>query len=351
MAWRLIANTTAGWLAKYRPSLLFFLSIMNPSISIACDATFGAGSENFGTVTGNVTFQDGSANSGTVTGNAVFEGTAENKAGATVSGNASFASTAVNNGTVSGTVTDSTFEAWIAARNGTLPDGMQAVQQYTEAGVNYDKWFYMHNGPFNNQGDAIDSQFNYAGWLATNVGVTQFVMSNGIAVDSAASHYGQWAYNSTEYGSEADARADFDAYSQTVFEAWLIVNTGVNQYTGLGSQSGKWFNGALATSYVYQADAVAQNQNINGLGNGTAGRSGVLYILGQVVSESPEDYTTYKDPSTTRWYFFDRGTMYAYFNGSAKQSDGLYYGYDQGILLSTTGYNTSEEVNAAFGWT
>ena len=57
---------------------------------MTCDATFGAGSENFGTVTGNVTFQDGSANSGTVTGNAVFEGAAENKAGATVTGSATF---------------------------------------------------------------------------------------------------------------------------------------------------------------------------------------------------------------------------------------------------------------------
>lgn len=78
---------------------------MNPSISIVCDATFGAGSENFGTVTGNVTFQDGSANSGTVTGNAVFEGTAEHKAGATINGDATFSATAVNNGTVTGTVT------------------------------------------------------------------------------------------------------------------------------------------------------------------------------------------------------------------------------------------------------
>lgn len=75
---------------------------MIENISIACDAAFGAGSENFGTITGNVTFQDGSANSGTVNGNATFQGTAENKAGATVTGDATFNGTSVNAGAVGG---------------------------------------------------------------------------------------------------------------------------------------------------------------------------------------------------------------------------------------------------------
>ena len=126
---------------------------MNPNISIACDATFGAGSENFGTVTGNVTFQTGSANNGAVNGNAVFEGTAENKAGATVTGNATFAEgTAVNNGTVSGSVT--------------------------------------LFGPFTT-------------WLAANVGVNYYPSSWG-------AYAGKWAYNSTPYGAESYAR---DAYN------------------------------------------------------------------------------------------------------------------------------------------
>ena len=220
---------------------------MNPSISIVCDATFGAGSENFGTVTGNVTFQDGSANSGTVTGNAVFEGNAQNKAGATVSGNATFAEeTAVNNGTVSGSVTFAgPFATWFAANSG--------VDQYSGVGSNNGKWFHNQNGPFDTRALALDSQYNYAGWLQNNVGVNQFVtVNNGTnAVDAEAAHYGQWAYNSTEYASEADAR---NAQYEAGFQAWLASNTGVNQYA-VEARPGRFaYN---STEYPSMADAQA----------------------------------------------------------------------------------------------
>jgi hypothetical protein len=263
---------------------------MVQNISIACDATFGDGSENFGTVTGNVTFQDGSANSGTVTGNATFEGTAENKAGATITGNATFAEgTAVNNGTVSGSVTlFGPFTTWLAANAGvgqytgvgyknsqwaynsteyasevaaqaaadedayqTWLAANAGVNQYSGAGSNNGKWFQNQNGPFNNKGDALDSQYNYAAWLAANTGVNQFVTADGNSVDPEATHYGQWAYNSTEYASEADAR---NAQYEAGFQAWLASNTGVNQYA-VEARPGRFaYN---STEYPSMADAQA----------------------------------------------------------------------------------------------
>jgi len=230
---------------------------MNPNISIACDATFGAGSENFGTVTGNVVFQDGSANSGTVTGNAVFEGNAQNKAGATVSGNATFAEeTAVNNGTVSGSVTFAgPFVTWLAANSG--------VNQYSGVGSNNGKWFHNQNGPFDTRALALDSQYNYAGWLQNNVGVNQFVSAGGAAVDSEATHYGQWAYNSTEYASQADAQAAEAVVNEAAYQAWLAANTGVNQYSGAGAKNGQW--AWDQTEYASEAEATNAETNYHNL--------------------------------------------------------------------------------------
>jgi hypothetical protein len=200
---------------------------MNPSLSIACDATFGAGSENFGTVTGNVTFQDGSANSGTVTGNAVFEGTAENKAGAIVTGNATFAEgTAVNNGTVNGSV-------------------------------------------------VMTGQF--ATWLAANSGVNQY---NG-----AGSKHGQWAYNSTEYASEAAASAAaYAAAAEAAYQFWLAANVGAGMYAVEGSHYGQWaYNGVeYASEEEAQAQAAAKalSAAYSGVGDGDTGISGVYYLVG-----------------------------------------------------------------------
>jgi hypothetical protein len=128
---------------------------MNPSASLtASSVVFNTGSENFGVITAAfVTFQDGSANSGSVIGDAVFNGSAINRVAGLVSGNATFAATATNLGTVQGTVT-------------------------------------------------IDDSA-YAAWLAANTGVTQYT--------GAGPHNGQWAYNSTEYASQAAAQAAYDA--------------------------------------------------------------------------------------------------------------------------------------------
>jgi len=260
---------------------------MVQNISIACDATFGDGSENFGYVTGNVTFQNGSANNGVVNGNAVFEGTAENKAGATVTGNATFAEgTAVNNGTVGGSVTlFGPFTTWLAANAGvgqytgvgyknsqwaynsteyaSEADAQEAaygawlaanagVNQYSGAGSNNGKWFHNQNGPFDTRALAIDSQYNYVMWLQNNVGVNQFVSAGGNPVDSEAAHYGQWAYNSTEYASEADAR---NVQYEAEFQTWLTANIGVNQYNATGTRNGQWaYN---STEYGSQAEAQA----------------------------------------------------------------------------------------------
>jgi len=127
---------------------------MNPSASlIASSVIFNAGSENFGAITSaDVIFND-SANSGSVIGNALFNGSAINRVAGLVSGNAIFAATATNLGTVQGTVT-------------------------------------------------IDDSA-YAAWLTANAGVTQYT--------GAGPHNGQWAYNSTEYASQADAQAAYDA--------------------------------------------------------------------------------------------------------------------------------------------
>ena len=175
---------------------------MNPSISIVCDATFGAGSENFGTVTGNVTFQDGSANSGTVTGNAAFEGNAENKSGATVTGNATFEeNSAINNGTVQGSVSIvGPFTTWLAANSG--------VNIYLGSGYKVGQWAYNQTEYVNNMSaTAAQHDDQYPAWLASNVGVNQYYGTLG-------TYANQWAYNSTAYNSQAEAQAAYDAANQ-----------------------------------------------------------------------------------------------------------------------------------------
>lgn len=242
---------------------------MNPSIEMTCDAVFGAGSENFGVINGNVTFQSGSANSKTVIGNATFNGNAQNKANGTVSGNAVFNGTSVNAGIVTGTATvevtatnsgtiagaitvsDTLFDAWLASRNNPLPEGHTVTQQYSGPGPKNGKWFYLQNGPFENKGDALDSEYNYAAWLSNNTGVHSFVIADGNPVNIEATHYGQWAYNSTECASEAVALATEEA----VYQAWLLVNSGVNQYGGTGPHNGQWAYGL--TEYASQAEAQA----------------------------------------------------------------------------------------------
>ena len=174
---------------------------MIENISIACDAVFGAGSENFGTVTGNATFQNGSANSGTVNGNATFEGNAVNKFGAVVTGNATFDATAVNSGTVQGTVTvvqtfESLYQAWLAANVGVN----QYIGEYTGSGNHNGQWAY-NQTTYASEGEA--NAACYADWLANNVGVNQYT-GPGLSV-------GKWAYNQTEYPSQADAQAAFEA--------------------------------------------------------------------------------------------------------------------------------------------
>ena len=236
---------------------------------MTCDAVLNAGSENFGVINGNVTFNNGSANRKTVTGNATFNGNSENKYGAIVSGNATFNGTSVNAGTVTGnatievtatnsgtvtgtvTVSDSQFDAWLASRNNPLPEGHTATQQYSGPGPKNGKWFYMQNGPFENKANALDSEYNYTAWLSNNTGVNSFVIAGGNPVNAEATHYGQWAYNSTEYGSETAALAAEEA----AYQAWLIANSGVNQYGGTGPHNGQWaYN---QTEYASQAEAQA----------------------------------------------------------------------------------------------
>jgi len=168
-----------------RPAPLSFS--MNPSISIVCDATFGAGSENFGTVTGNVTFQDGSANSGTVTGNAVFEGTAEHKAGATVTGDATFGILSVNNGTVSGTVVPPSIELSPAEGQISFYQFLQynsnTIQQYTAGGW-YNGRYAVNGQPYMTLAEAEAAlaayllESTYILWLSNNSGLNQFVDFN-----------------------------------------------------------------------------------------------------------------------------------------------------------------------------
>jgi hypothetical protein len=232
---------------------------MNPSISIACDATFGAGSENFGTVTGNVTFQDGSANSGTVTGNAVFEGAAENKAGATVTGDATFGIASVNNGTVSGTVVPPSTDLSPAEGEISFTQFLQyngsTIQQYTAGGW-YNGRYAVNGQPYMTLAEAEVAlaayvlEQAYTSWLSSNSGSNQFIDFNN-------PHNGQWAYNGTEYANEAEARAAQAAAEaaaqQSAYQAWLAANTGVNQYTGTGAKNGQWaYN---STEYPSQAAA------------------------------------------------------------------------------------------------
>jgi hypothetical protein len=230
---------------------------MNPNISIACDATFGAGSENFGAVTGNVTFQDGSANSGTVIGNAVFEGNAENKAGATVTGNATFGILSINNGTVNGTITPPDFDLSPAegqiSFNQFLMYNSTTIQQYTAGGWYNGRYAfvgqpYMTLAEAEAAFDAYVLESAYITWLSNNSGVNQFVDFNN-------PNNGKWAYNQTAYVSEAEARAAEAAAQESAYQAWLVANTGVNEYTGQGAYNGSWaYN---STYYSSQAGAQA----------------------------------------------------------------------------------------------
>jgi hypothetical protein len=212
---------------------------MVQNISIACDATFGAGSENFGTVTGNVTFQTGSANSGTVTGNAVFEGNAQNKAGATVTGNATFEIASVNNGTVNGTVVPPSADLSPAegqiSYNQFLQYNGNTIQQYTAGGW-YNERYAAYGLPFLTLADAEA----FVAWITTNVGVNQYGPN------------GQWAYNGATAGSQ-------QVGEEAAYAAWLAANVGVNQYATAyvadGSRAGQWaYN---STEYGSQAEAQA----------------------------------------------------------------------------------------------
>jgi len=230
---------------------------MNPSISIVCDATFGAGSENFGTVTGNVTFQDGSANSGTVTGNAVFEGTAEHKAGATVTGDATFGILSVNNGTVSGTVVPPSIELSPAEGQISFYQFLQynssTIQQYTAGGW-YNGRYAVNGQPYMTLAEAEAAlaayllESTYILWLSNNSGLNQFVDFNN-------PNNGKWAYNQIAYASENEARAAEAAAQESAFQAWLAANSGVNQYSGAGVENGQWAYDS--TEYSSQAEAQA----------------------------------------------------------------------------------------------
>lgn len=185
---------------------------MNPSASLtASSVVFNTGSENFGAITAAVTFNDGSANSGTVTGNAAFNGAAINRAAGTISGNAVFSDTSVNAGTVTGdaTIAESATNAGTVSGTVTVGGGGSGGGQSDEG--------------------------NYQEWLAANSGVNQY--------SGAGSHNGQWAYNSTEYGSQANAQAAYDAEQLTL-------------------------------------DTAAQAAGLTGQGNGTTGRAGVFYYHG-----------------------------------------------------------------------
>ena len=258
---------------------------MNPSISIACDASFGAGSENFGTVTGNVTFQDGSANSGTVNGNAVFEGTAENKASATITGNATFAATAVNNGTVTGTVTveisqEAAYAAWLAANTG--------VNQYTVAGYKNGQWAYNSTEQVG-QNSAIAAQSNalYPGWLSANTGVNQY---QGLYGDK----YGQWAWNQTEYPGEAQANE-----AQTLhFAGFVSETTDIRQYLVAGANYGKWaYNSTEMTLNPANISSAPQywNDTTYSFGDVVVNASRQIWVC---VSASPVD-SNFSTPGTS----------------------------------------------------
>lgn len=228
---------------------------------MTCDATFGAGSENFGAITGNVTFQDGSANSGTVTGNAVFEGAAENKAGATVTGDATFGILSINNGTVSGTIVPPSIELSPAEGQLSFDQFLQynssTIQQYTAGGW-YNGRYAVNGQPYMTLAEAETAlaayllESAYVAWLSNNSGVNQFVDFNN-------PNNGKWAYNSTEYATEIDARAAEAAVEaaaqESAYQAWLAANSGVNQYSGAGLRNGQWaYN---STEYSSQAEAQA----------------------------------------------------------------------------------------------
>lgn len=274
---------------------------------MTCDAVFGAGSENFGTVTGNVTFQTGSANSGTVTGNAVFEGNAENKAGAIVTGDATFGILSINNGTVNGTITPPNFE--LSPAEGQISFNMflmynsTTIQQYTAGGY-YNGLYAFVGNPYATLADAEAAlaawilESTYISWLTANVGVNQFVDFNNpnngkwaynqtgyaneaeaiaaetaaqaaayqvwLAANSGVNQYngagarnGQWASNSTEYASQEQAQVAYDAYIESLFAGWLQNNSLISQYTNPGSKNGKWFWGNDPTEYATQEEAQA----------------------------------------------------------------------------------------------
>lgn len=270
---------------------------------MTCDAVFGAGSENFGTVTGNVTFQTGSANSGTVTGNAVFEGNAENKAGAIVTGDATFGILSINNGTVNGTITPPNFDLSPAegqpSLNVFLMSNSTTIQQYTAGGY-YNGLYAFVGNPYATLAEAEAAfaayvlESNYIRWLAANVGVNQFIeignphdgqwaygstaydnqsqadyaeitaynawLTANVGVNQyggTGAKNGQWASNSTEYASQEEAQVAYDAYIESLFAGWLQNNSLISQYTNPGSKNGKWFWGNDPTEYATQEEAQA----------------------------------------------------------------------------------------------
>lgn len=215
---------------------------MVQNISIACDATFGAGSENFGTVTGNVTFQNGSANSGTVTGNAVFEGNAENKAGATVTGNSTFDHSAVNNGTVSGSVTvlGAEYVAWLAANVGAnFYGGQYRFGQWA--------WFQTEYPSLEAVQEVVIN--HYQEWLTSNVGVNRYLQPGQNIIIA----HGTWAFNSTVCGSEEEGNALKAQFEESEFQTWLGQNVGLDVYEVNGVRFGTWaYN---QTAYAGQLEA------------------------------------------------------------------------------------------------
>ena len=60
--------------------------------------------------------------------------------------------------------------------------------------------------PTSEEAQAAQGNAEYPAWLAANTGVNSY--------PGAGSHNGQWAYDSTEYGSEAEAQAAADAANQ-----------------------------------------------------------------------------------------------------------------------------------------
>ena len=139
----------------------------------------------------------------------------------------------------------------------------------------------------------------YQLWLAENTGVNQYT--------GDGTRNGQWAYDQTGYGSEADALAAQEADYQT----WLAANTGVNQYTGNGIRNGQWaYN---QTEYASEADALADEWGATN--DGQYESSGKWYLDGAYVGSDESSYNTAVNNAalaaetdgqyntTGRWYY------------------------------------------------